>query len=166
GCDFVPGYPDRRLCCSQMARGRLLYGLLLYRRGRLDEAIPELLRAREDKDTAFAAGISRYGVAKLKANSDRNELERMVEKPAPDDAHSNLAQLGRFVLSHAIIDILQQLKTGQGGELWLAADRAPSASRGTWDRVRRGWCQEPSFFRMSSPQAWDVGCQRPCQGGS
>jgi len=64
--------------------------------------------------------ISRYGVAKMKANSDRNELERMVEKPAPDEAPSNLAQLGRFVLSHAIIDILQQLKTGQGGELWLA----------------------------------------------
>ena len=67
-----------------------------------------------------AAEISRYGVAKLKANSDRNELERMVEKPAPNEAPSNLAQLGRFVLSHAIIDILQQLKTGQGGELWLA----------------------------------------------
>lgn len=64
--------------------------------------------------------ISRYGVAKLKANSDRNELERMVEKPSPEEAPSNLAQLGRFVLSYAIIRILEQLKTGQGGELWLA----------------------------------------------
>jgi UTP--glucose-1-phosphate uridylyltransferase len=67
-----------------------------------------------------AEEISRYGVAKLKANSDRNELERMVEKPAPEVAPSNLAQLGRFVLSYSIIGILQQLKTGQGGELWLA----------------------------------------------
>jgi UTP--glucose-1-phosphate uridylyltransferase len=64
--------------------------------------------------------ISRYGVAKLKANSDRNELERMVEKPASEEAPSNLAQLGRFVLSYSIIGILEQLKTGQGGELWLA----------------------------------------------
>jgi UTP--glucose-1-phosphate uridylyltransferase len=44
----------------------------------------------------------------------------MVEKPAPEEAPSNLAQLGRFVLSHRIIGILQHLKTGKGGELWLA----------------------------------------------
>ena len=63
--------------------------------------------------------ISRYGVPKLKPGSDRNELEHIVEKPSPAEAPSNLAQLGRFVLSYRIINILQQLKTGQGGELWL-----------------------------------------------
>jgi UTP--glucose-1-phosphate uridylyltransferase len=63
--------------------------------------------------------ISHYGVPKLKAGSDRNELEHMVEKPSPAEAPSNLAQLGRFVLSYQIVRILEQLKTGKGGELWL-----------------------------------------------
>jgi UTP--glucose-1-phosphate uridylyltransferase len=64
--------------------------------------------------------ISRYGVAKLKPGSDRNELERMVEKPDPAEAPSNLAQLGRFVLSYEVIPILERLRVGKGGELWLA----------------------------------------------
>jgi UTP--glucose-1-phosphate uridylyltransferase len=63
--------------------------------------------------------ISHYGVPKLKAGSDRNELEHMVEKPSPAEAPSNLAQLGRFVLSYQIVRILEHLKTGKGGELWL-----------------------------------------------
>jgi UTP--glucose-1-phosphate uridylyltransferase len=69
--------------------------------------------------------ISRYGVPKLKPGTDRNELERIVEKPAPDEAPSNLAQLGRFVLSHKTIGILENLTLGKGGELWLtdAIDR-------------------------------------------
>jgi UTP--glucose-1-phosphate uridylyltransferase len=64
--------------------------------------------------------IHRYGVPKLKPNSDRRELEYIVEKPSPPaQAPSNLAQLGRFIFSHKIIDILENLKPGKGGELWL-----------------------------------------------
>jgi UTP--glucose-1-phosphate uridylyltransferase len=69
--------------------------------------------------------VNRYGVPKLKEGSDRNELEYIVEKPAPAYAPSNLAQLGRFVFSRKIIDILENLTVGKGGELWLtdAIDR-------------------------------------------
>ena len=69
--------------------------------------------------------LSRYGVPKLKPGTTRNELEHIVEKPAPDEAPSNLAQLGRFVLSGRIIQVLEGLKVGKGGELWLtdAIDR-------------------------------------------
>jgi len=63
--------------------------------------------------------ISRYGVPKLKPGSDRNELEHIVEKPSPAEAPSNLAQLGRFVFYYRIIAILEQMKVGKGGELWL-----------------------------------------------
>jgi UTP--glucose-1-phosphate uridylyltransferase len=63
--------------------------------------------------------ISRYGVPKLKPGSDRNELEHMVEKPSAAEAPSNLAQLGRFVLSYRIIGILERLRVGKAGELWL-----------------------------------------------
>jgi UTP--glucose-1-phosphate uridylyltransferase len=69
--------------------------------------------------------ISRYGVPKLKEGSERNELEYIVEKPSPAYAPSNLAQLGRFVFSRKIIDILDGLELGKGNELWLtdAVDR-------------------------------------------
>ena len=69
--------------------------------------------------------ISRYGAARLKPDTDRNELEHIVEKPSPDEAPSNLAQLGRFVLSYKVIEVLENLTVGQGGELWLtdAIDR-------------------------------------------
>jgi len=69
--------------------------------------------------------VGRYGVPKLKEGSDRNELEFIVEKPTPAYAPSNLAQLGRFVFSRKIIDILDNLTVGKGGELWLtdAVDR-------------------------------------------
>jgi UTP--glucose-1-phosphate uridylyltransferase len=69
--------------------------------------------------------ISRYGAAKLKPGTNRNELEHIVEKPSPASAPSNLAQLGRFVLSYKAIEVLENLKVGHGGELWLtdAIDR-------------------------------------------
>jgi UTP--glucose-1-phosphate uridylyltransferase len=69
--------------------------------------------------------IDRYGVVKLKEGSERAELEYIVEKPAPAYAPSNLAQLGRFVFTHRIIDIMESLTVGKGGELWLtdAVDR-------------------------------------------
>ena len=63
--------------------------------------------------------ISRYGAAKLKPGTDRNELEHIVEKPSPDSAPSNLAQLGRFVLSYRAVEVLENITIGQGGELWL-----------------------------------------------
>jgi UTP--glucose-1-phosphate uridylyltransferase len=52
-------------------------------------------------------------------------LEHIVEKPSPSEAPSNLAQLGRFVLSYKAIEILENLSVGKGGELWLtdAIDR-------------------------------------------
>jgi UTP--glucose-1-phosphate uridylyltransferase len=69
--------------------------------------------------------ISRYGAAKLKPDTDRYELEHIVEKPAPEKAPSNLAQLGRFVLSYKTIEIMESIHVEAGGELWLtdAIDR-------------------------------------------
>jgi UTP--glucose-1-phosphate uridylyltransferase len=69
--------------------------------------------------------ISRYGAAKLKPNTDRNELEHIVEKPSPANAPSNLAQLGRFVLSYRTIEVLEEITVQEGNELWLtdAIDR-------------------------------------------
>lgn len=63
--------------------------------------------------------VSRCGIAKLKPDTNRNELEYIVEKPSVADAPSNLAQLGRFVLSRKVINMLESISVGKGGELWL-----------------------------------------------
>jgi UTP--glucose-1-phosphate uridylyltransferase len=63
--------------------------------------------------------ISAYAAPKFKAGTDRNEIERIIEKPSPSEAFSNLAQLGRFVLGPLVMKVLAETKTGLGGELWM-----------------------------------------------
>jgi UTP--glucose-1-phosphate uridylyltransferase len=43
----------------------------------------------------------------------------MVEKPKPEDAPSDLAIMGRYLLTPAIFDCIKRLKPGAGGELQL-----------------------------------------------
>jgi UTP--glucose-1-phosphate uridylyltransferase len=43
-----------------------------------------------------------------------------VEKPRRDEAPSDLAQIGGFVLTPDIFDILEETKTGTGGEIYIA----------------------------------------------
>ena len=59
---------------------------------------------------------SRYGIVELKKG---NEVEDIIEKPSISEAPSRLAQFGRFVLDHRVIEILQRQELGKGGELWL-----------------------------------------------
>ena len=60
-----------------------------------------------------------YGCIELKPGTD-NEMTRIVEKPAPGTAPSNLVQIGHFIFTPEIFDVLDGLETGKGGELWLA----------------------------------------------
>lgn len=66
--------------------------------------------------------VNRYGIYKLvKGSKDR--VEDAIEKPHPKKAPSQLAQFGRFVLNHKIIDILEEKckneELGKDNELWL-----------------------------------------------
>jgi UTP--glucose-1-phosphate uridylyltransferase len=61
----------------------------------------------------------RYGIAKLKPGTDPVEMESIVEKPSPGSAPSRLAQIGRFVLSPEVIEILERIEVPPGGELYL-----------------------------------------------
>ncbi len=47
------------------------------------------------------------------------EIKNMVEKPKPEEAPSNLAIIGRYILTPAIFDCLAETPTGSGGELQL-----------------------------------------------
>lgn len=64
----------------------------------------------------------KYGVVKgnFVENSERTlKMEKMVEKPEPDAAPSNLATPGRYVLSSKIFDYLERIERGVGGEYQL-----------------------------------------------
>jgi len=62
--------------------------------------------------------VVRYGIAQIKEGSGR-EMEDVVEKPSREEARSNLAMFGRFLLSADIIGILQETPLGKSNELWL-----------------------------------------------
>ncbi|MFC4067373.1 UTP--glucose-1-phosphate uridylyltransferase [Actinoplanes subglobosus] len=64
---------------------------------------------------------SRYGIASVKATDDPDvvEVTGLVEKPSPEEAPSNLAVLGRYVLPGSIFDVIADTKPGNGGEIQL-----------------------------------------------
>jgi UTP--glucose-1-phosphate uridylyltransferase len=70
------------------------------------------------------AAISAYGVLDVKPANDHHggrlyEVLNMVEKPPVEEAPSNLAIIGRYILTPAIFDVLTETEVGKGGELQL-----------------------------------------------
>jgi UTP--glucose-1-phosphate uridylyltransferase len=68
--------------------------------------------------------ISAYGVLDVKPADGRQggrlyEILNMVEKPTFEQAPSNLAIIGRYILTPAIFDVLTKTQAGAGGELQL-----------------------------------------------
>jgi len=68
--------------------------------------------------------ISAYGVMDVKPADGRFggrlfEIKNMVEKPKLEEAPSNLAIIGRYLLTPRIFDVLEKTPTGSGGELQL-----------------------------------------------
>jgi UTP--glucose-1-phosphate uridylyltransferase len=68
--------------------------------------------------------ISSYGVLDVKPADGRfdgrlYEINNMVEKPKAEEAPSNLAIIGRYILTPAIFECLAETPTGAGGELQL-----------------------------------------------
>ena len=62
----------------------------------------------------------KYGViAGEFIEDDLIRVNDMVEKPAPKDAPSNLAIIGRYILTPDIFDILRETKPGRGGEIQI-----------------------------------------------
>jgi UTP--glucose-1-phosphate uridylyltransferase len=64
--------------------------------------------------------VTRYGILEpLHEEGRLVEIRNLVEKPTVDDAPSDLAVLGRYVLTPKIFDILEQTTRGAGGEIQL-----------------------------------------------
>ncbi|MBO7555016.1 MAG: UTP--glucose-1-phosphate uridylyltransferase GalU [Neisseriaceae bacterium] len=60
-----------------------------------------------------------YGIVETGALDGRQRIENIVEKPHPDVAPSNLAVVGRYILTPRIFEFLATIQRGAGGEIQL-----------------------------------------------
>ena len=58
------------------------------------------------------------------------KVSNMIEKPAPEDAPTNLAIIGRYILTPDIFDIIRNLKPGAGGEIQITDAICEQAKNG------------------------------------
>lgn len=64
--------------------------------------------------------VNKYGIIAGKQVDDRiYKVQDMVEKPAPSEAPSNVAVLGRYIITPRIFDLLETQEVGKGGEIQL-----------------------------------------------
>jgi UTP--glucose-1-phosphate uridylyltransferase len=74
---------------------------------------------------------NKYGViAGEFISDDLVRVTNMVEKPDPKDAPSNLAIIGRYILTPDIFDILRETKPGKGGEIQITDALLEQAKEG------------------------------------
>ncbi len=91
---------------------------------------------------------ARYGVVKAAEKYPGIfAVEDMVEKPSPSDAPSNLAIMGRYILSPAIFPILARQGAGSGGEIQLT------------DGIRELLKKEPVWGVIFRGKRYDCGTQ-------
>lgn len=64
--------------------------------------------------------VSRYGIVDADTMGERiYQVKNLVEKPSVEESPSNLAILGRYILSPKIFNILEEIQPGSGGEIQL-----------------------------------------------
>ncbi|HTR69002.1 MAG TPA: UTP--glucose-1-phosphate uridylyltransferase GalU [Mycobacteriales bacterium] len=93
-----------------------------------DPLMPRMIAARERLGGCVIAlmqvphdQISLYGSVAIEPTDDPDlvRVTGMVEKPTPEEAPSDLAIIGRYVLSPEIFDVLRSTPAGRGGEIQL-----------------------------------------------
>ena len=107
--------------------------------------------------------ISLYGVATIAPSSGSGpvvRLDGMVEKPAPEDAPSDLAIMGRYLFTPEIFELIDEVKPGKGGEIQLTDAMNMLAVSGGIDGVvfekgRYDIGAKPDFLRASVEFALD-----------
>ncbi|MDK7139751.1 UTP--glucose-1-phosphate uridylyltransferase [Corynebacterium simulans] len=91
-------------------------------------AMSEMIRVRQEHGGSVLLAVevdpdhvSNYGVFDIEdtGNQRVKKVVGMIEKPAKEDAPSNLAATGRYLLDRAIFDALRRITPGKGGELQL-----------------------------------------------
>ncbi len=101
-------------------------------------AIGQLARVHADHGGAVVAlqevpraDTKKYGICAGEMEApERMRVRSMVEKPAPENAPSNLSIVGRYILPAEIFEILRTTAPGAGGEIQLTDAIAVLAARG------------------------------------
>jgi len=117
-----------------------------------DSILPKMIDVHEQ--TGFSvialmevdpAHIHMYGCASVTPTDDPDvvRVTGLVEKPKREDAPSNLAVIGRYVLRHEIFEILENTPEGRGGEIQLtdalaSAVADPAKAGGVMGVIFRG----------------------------
>jgi UTP--glucose-1-phosphate uridylyltransferase len=73
--------------------------------------------------------ISMYGCAAVRGGGDVVEITALVEKPPADEAPSDLAIIGRYVLSPTVFEVLRETPPGRGGEIQITDAMAAMIGR-------------------------------------
>lgn len=112
--DIVGDEPFAVLLADDLIKSRVsVLSQMINRFDRLRASIAAVMEVpREQTD--------RYGI--LDAHEIEDNVVRvkgMVEKPSPEDAPSNLAIVGRYILTPKIFEYLEKKETGAGGEIQL-----------------------------------------------
>jgi len=93
-----------------------------------DSVLDRMLEVRRRKGGSVVAllevppeKISSYGAVACRATEDNDVLEvsDLIEKPPADQAPSNLAVIGRYILDPIVFDVLRETRPGRGGEIQL-----------------------------------------------
>ena len=94
--------------------------------------------------------VSRYGIVKsqFEIEPGLHKIIDMTEKPKLEDAPSNLAIMGRYVLSPTIFEILKNQNAGAGGEIQLT------------DAIKTLCPQEPVWGVVYNGRRFDCGTQK------
>ncbi len=66
------------------------------------------------------ADLKRYGIVDAQ-HVDKNvyKINKIIEKPEPDEAPSNIAAVGGYILPPEVFSALKRIQPGKGGEIWL-----------------------------------------------
>lgn len=97
--------------CDAPKNGVLFQMIELYKKYQCSiVAIEEIPKENTNKYGVVAGNEIEKGIFMIKD---------MVEKPEPKDAPSNLAIIGRYILTPDIFDILKDTKPGKGGEIQI-----------------------------------------------
>jgi len=112
------------LCTNKQAQGVLSQMLKVYEKYQCSIVAIEEVPL---KDT------HKYGIIAGNLVDDTNNTYRvtdMIEKPTPQDAPSNMAIIGRYILTPDIFDILKNTKAGKGGEIQITDALLEQAKNG------------------------------------
>jgi UTP--glucose-1-phosphate uridylyltransferase len=125
--------PFAVLLPDELFGGGALLGALVDRYRRYDAPVIAVMEMPRHE-------ISHYGVVNPEhIEPDLVRMKDFVEKPAPEDAPSNLGSVGRYLLTTDVLDALDEVGPGSGGEIQLTDGVAAVArARQAYAYVYRG----------------------------